>query len=131
MLTAAMLKASPATGPLLEVDRVAACIEACLTCAQACTSNADSCLGEAADLRMCISANVTCADICEATARTLSRATVPSLAVVRALLTTCMLACRACADECERHDREHHALCAKACRDCEQLCLDLARAIAL
>ncbi len=80
-------------------------------------------------MRMCISANLTCADVCTATARALSRTTVPSLTVIRALLTTCMLACRSCADECERHDHEHCQLCAQACRACERACLDLARAI--
>lgn len=129
MFTAAMLSASPATGPLLDIDRVAACLDSCLATAQATTSCADSCLAETGDLRMCIAANTTCADVCLATARTLSRATVPSLSVLRALLTTCMLACRVCAEECESHEHEHCRICAKSCRETERLCLDLARAI--
>lgn len=131
MFTAQMLKTSPSTGPHLDVQRLAECIEACLACAQSCTSCADACLAEEGDLRMCIAANLTCADICATTARILSRTTVQNLAVVRAELTTCMLACRACAEECEHHDHEHCQVCAVACRQCEQLCLSLARAIQL
>ncbi len=129
MQIAQMLSSSPITGPHADLSRVAQCIEACLDCVATCTSCADSCLNEPMDLRMCISANLACADVCAVTARALSRPTVPSMPLLRALLTTCMLACRSCADECERHEHEHCRICAQACRRCEALCLELARGI--
>jgi hypothetical protein len=42
------------------------------------------------------------------------------------------LACRLCADECERHAgrHEHCRLCAQACRTCEHACRHLMQAFA-
>jgi hypothetical protein len=42
------------------------------------------------------------------------------------------VACRACADECEKHaaHHEHCRLCAEVCRRCDQACRELVAAIA-
>jgi hypothetical protein len=110
------------------------CIEACYECAQACTACADACLAEpsVADLRECIRLNLDCADVCEATGRLLSRRTAESPDVRQAILSACVVACRVCADECERHAAEHRhcATCAEACRRCQQACSALLEGLA-
>lgn len=44
--------------------------------------------------------------------------------VLRAIIETCALTCRACAEECEKHagQHEHCKVCAAECRSCEQAC---------
>jgi hypothetical protein len=107
-------------------DELAACIDACLDCLQTCTACADACLGEedVAALRRCISLNLSCADVCGATGRILSRQFEYDPALSRAMLEACRLACRQCAEECERHagHHEHCRACAEACRRCKQAC---------
>lgn len=103
-----------------------ACIEACHDCAQTCTSCADACIAEqdVAQLRQCIRLNLDCADICDATGALASRRAGSNQEVLRATIETCALACRACAEECEKHagHHEHCRVCAQECRRCEQAC---------
>lgn len=119
--------------PIPDRTALIACIEASASCAQACTACADACLSEddVAMLADCISTNLVCADLCAATERLLSRRTTADARLIRAMATTCMLACRICAVMCERHATRHaHCqICAEACRESEQACLDLARSI--
>ena len=102
------------------------CIDACLACAQTCTSCADACLAETQviDLRQCIRLDLDCADLCEATASLASRRTGSNEEVLLRSLEVCALACRRCAEECERHGQhhEHCRLCAEECRRCEHAC---------
>lgn len=73
-----------------------------------------------------------CADICDAAARLLTRQTVPAAALIRVALDACIVACRTCAEECERH-AEHHGhcrACAEDCRRCEQTCEDFLSSVA-
>ena len=68
-----------------------------------------------------------CADICTATAAVTSRQTAYDANVARPLLEACVVSCKTCGDECERHAR-HHAhcrVCEQACRHCEQACRQL------
>ncbi|MEE1930332.1 four-helix bundle copper-binding protein [Streptomyces sp. TRM 70351] len=124
-----MLETYPAS--LGNVDRAAMirCIEECFSCAEVCTACADACLSEdmVADLRKCIRTNMDCADICETTGRVLSRHTGYDANLTRSVLETCAAACKACADECERHAdmHAHCRLCADACRSCETACNEL------
>jgi Domain of Unknown Function (DUF326) len=120
-----ILDTHPLPGP---VDRevLARCIEACLECAQSCTACADASLAEedVAGLRRCIRLCLDCADICDATGRVLSRQTEYDAPTATAQVDSCRQACATCAEECERH-AEHHvhcALCAGACRRCEDAC---------
>jgi hypothetical protein len=128
-----MLQAYPRD--LGEVDRakLEACISACVECAQACTACADACLSEemVAELRTCIRTDLDCADVCEATGRVLSRHTGYDAHLTRAMLEACALACRSCADECEKHAsmHEHCRICAESCRTCEAACRDLLSAL--
>lgn len=115
--------------PGVEREALARCIEECFTCAATCTSCADACLGEEGvqELVRCIRLNLDCADVCEAAGRVLTRQTAFEPQLARQLLETCAQACRACAEECERHagHHEHCRVCAEACRRCEQACHDV------
>jgi hypothetical protein len=77
--------------------------------------------------RLCLD----CADTCDATRRIVIRQTEPDLGVVRAVIETCAVACRACGNECEKHaaHHKHCRLCVEVCRRCEQACRDLAATI--
>jgi hypothetical protein len=109
------------------------CIEECLACAFACTSCADADLAEedVRELARCIRLDLDCADVCDATRRVLTRQTSFEPSLPRSLVETCALACRLCAEECERHadHHEHCRICAEVCRRCEQACNDLLRSI--
>jgi hypothetical protein len=102
------------------------CIDECLACAQTCVSCADACLAEAqvGELRQCIRLNLDCADLCAASAALASRRTGSNEEVLVRTLEVCELACRKCAEECERHARahEHCRLCAEQCRRCQHAC---------
>lgn len=109
------------------------CIEACYDCGQSCISCADACLGEndVPALRQCIRLNLDCADVCFATGATASRRTGSNEELIRSMLEACAVACRLCAEECEKH-ASHHAhceICADACRRCEEACEGAVRTI--
>jgi len=124
-LAAEMLRLTPSPLAFGEQE-LTACIDACFDCLQACTACADACLGEddVVELRRCIATCLSCADVCAATGRILSREFEYDAAVNRAMLEACRLACRQCAEECERHagHHEHCRVCAEACRRCEWAC---------
>lgn len=128
MRTTEMLQTYPGTVDL-DREQLARVVDALVECAQACTACADACLGEemVADLRTCIRTNLDCADSCGTTARILSRQTGGDPTVTRAHLEACVVACRACGDQCEQHAgmHEHCRVCAEACRACEQVCREL------
>ena len=110
----------------VEPDALVRCIDECFSCAATCTSCADACLGEdmVQELVRCIRLNLDCADVCDVTGRVLARQTAFEPQLARHMLETCAAACRACADECDRHadHHEHCRVCAEACRRCEQAC---------
>ena len=109
------------------------CIEACYDCGQTCVSCADACLAEetVAKLRQCIRLDLDCADACLATGNLASRRAGSNEAVLKSMIETCALACRACADECAKHAsmHEHCRLCAEACRRCAEACREAAKTI--
>lgn len=125
----AMLETHPIGSGSVDQEKLAACIAACFECAQVCTACADACLSEemVADLTACIRKNLDCADICAATGNVLSRQTGSNTEVLRAQLQSCMVACRACGDECAQHADMHELckVCAEACHRCEQACAEL------
>jgi len=121
-----MLASSPAPIPGVDTALLADAALAAFDCAQTCTACANACLGEPQlqDLVRCIRLNLHCADLCDTTGRLISRQENPDLA--RAILQACALACRLCAEECERHtDMEHCRICAAACRRCQEACEQL------
>jgi hypothetical protein len=116
--------------PAIDAQKVGLYTEALgalVTCANTCTSCADACLAEAEhteQLRRCIRCNLDCADICAATARVLTRQTETPNDLVHAQLHACVVACQACAEECDRHgdQMDHCRICAEACRHCQERC---------
>lgn len=124
-MTAEMIRTHPAES-LIDSGQMAMTVDALIECSEACTSCADACLSEPMidELRMCIRLNMDCADVCEVTARVLSRHTGTESQMNVALLQACMMACRTCAEECERHGsmHEHCRMCAESCRRCEEAC---------
>ena len=100
-------------------ETLARCVEDCFGCSATCTSCADACLGEeaVAELVRCIRLNLDCAAVCWATGR-LIRQTAFDPQLARHMLEACVVACRRCAEECERHagHHEHCRVCADACR---------------
>jgi hypothetical protein len=107
-------------------DVAAKAVEACFECVQSCTVCADACLYErdTRELVQCIRLNEDCADLCGVTGRVLCRPGHTDAPMLRAQLEACIRACRACADECERHARhmEHCRICADACKRCAEAC---------
>ena len=91
-------------------------------CAVMCTSCADACSAEDMDMRKCIRLCLDCADICDATAKMAVRRTGQNVAILRAMLETCVRACQLCAEECARHEHEHCRLCAEMCGECASDC---------
>lgn len=108
-----------------------ALIEAASECADICSTGADACLSEPdpTALRKCVRLNLDCADVCTVTARVISGAGARDRRTLEALLEACAAACRACADECDRHDHEHCRICAEACRACEEACGRMEKAL--
>ncbi|MCP2030731.1 hypothetical protein L1277_000795 [Okibacterium sp. HSC-33S16] len=124
-----MLETYPKDLGDIDRQRLADCIAACFECAQTCTACADACLSEdmVAELTKCIRTNLDCADVCVTTGKMLSRHTGYDANITRAVLETCAMTCKACADECEQHAgmHEHCRVCAEVCRRCEAACNDL------
>jgi hypothetical protein len=83
------------------------------------------------DLRQCIRLDLDCADICAVTGAIATRRTGSNEDLIRRVLQACELACRVCAEECERHARQHQhcRVCAEACRRCERACQDALRSV--
>jgi hypothetical protein len=105
---------------------LARCIDECAACQATCTICADASLAEddVRAMERCLRLCLDCADACVATGRIASRQTSPDQATQLRTLDACRTACRACAEECERHadHHEHCRLCAEECRRCEQAC---------
>jgi hypothetical protein len=103
-------------------------------CEASCTICADGCAAEdvVGGLVRCIRLCLDCADACAGAARILGRQTDAHRPTQLNTLEACLAACRACADECERHahHHEHCRLCADECRRCERACEELRSALA-
>jgi hypothetical protein len=113
----------------VDASVLTATIDALNDCAQACTEDVDDDLSEqnVPDLVKCIRLCLDCADVCTATVRVTSRQTGYDSSITNPLLAACIVTCKCCGDECERHAEmhEHCRVCAEACRRCEQACREL------
>jgi hypothetical protein len=116
-----------------ERDVLVRCIDECFDCAATCTACSDACLGEpdVPEMVRCVRLCVDCADVCNMTGRIVARQTEPDARLESAVVDACVAACRACAEECDRHapHHDHCRVCAEVCRRCEQACGDLLTAI--
>jgi hypothetical protein len=91
-------------------------------CAAICNSCADACVAEDMDMRQCVRTCLDCSDVCEAAYRVATRRTGSNVAVIRAMLETCIEACEVCEAECAKHDNDHCRRCAQMCRECAEDC---------
>ncbi|WP_349617325.1 four-helix bundle copper-binding protein [Azotobacter salinestris] len=96
------------------------CIQACSHCAWACEACAASCLREdnVQMMARCIALDMDCADFCKMAATLMARGSDYAQAFCR----QCAQVCRACGEECARHEAEHCQRCAQACRACAEEC---------
>jgi hypothetical protein len=69
-------------------------------------------------LTHCISINMDCAEICQTTYSLVSRDSENAFQ----MRDECEEVCRACADECAKHEMAHCRLCAEICREAAALC---------
>jgi hypothetical protein len=116
----------------VNVDLLAATIDALSDCAQACIADTDADLSEQnlAEMVKCIRLCLDCTDICTATAGVISRLAEYDPGATRPLLEACAAICNSCGDECERHAHMPHCrVCAEACRRCERACRELLDAL--
>lgn len=116
----------------INVEAYASTIDELSACDATCTVCADACLSEphVQMLARCIDLNLNCADSCSTTARLLGRIGFAEPQLLRTQLEACGEACRACAEECDRHqDMEHCEICAEMCRSCERACAEMAESM--
>jgi hypothetical protein len=116
----------------LDREALLRCVSECLDCGASCTACADASLSESnlpdmvRSIRLCLD----CADACDAAVGIVTRQTEADLALTRAMVQTCVAACSACAEECDRHaHHEHCRICAEVCRQCEAACNELLAAL--
>src|SRR3954469_12451965 len=102
--TPEILEAAPRRWEL-DLEEVAAAIDACWDCATNCTACGDESLaeGDVAPLLRCIALCTNCADVCATAARVLSRQSFGDVVLLQRQLEACVRACSACAEECTRH----------------------------
>lgn len=99
------------------INALAECQQACLTCADACLAEDDPKM-----LAQCIRSDLDCAALCGSALAVASRLVGEHGDVFKAAVEACRTACKACAEECEKHDHDHCTACAEACRACEKAC---------
>jgi hypothetical protein len=123
--TLEILEAAPRRWEL-DLEEVAAAIDACQDCVTTCTACSNADLGEddVAELSKC---SVLCsngADECATSARVLARQSHGDVVLVQRQLEACVRACEASAEECARHapHHAHCAVCAEVCRTCVRAC---------
>ncbi|CAN5267796.1 four-helix bundle copper-binding protein [soil metagenome] len=95
------------------IKKLDICIAACNFCASSCLKEDDVKM-----MAKCISLDIDCAEICRTTAILLARDSVHG----KHLLKECIEMCEACAEECNKHEKDHCKACYKACRDCADAC---------
>src|SRR5690349_718698 len=103
MSIAKMIAAHPDVAGNLN-EPLATAVRHAMFCAAICTSCADACSAEDMDMRQCIRTCLDCADVCDATFKVGTRRTGSNEQVLKSLLQLCAAVCRACAEQCARHD---------------------------
>lgn len=129
-----MLQTHPKASTV-DLQSMRECIDACYDCAQSCNSCADACLAESGvqELVRCIRLNIDCAEICATTGNIMARLTERTPGIIGKMMEACVEACRACAQECERHAgmHEHCRVCAEARHRCEQACQTMLQSMSI
>ena len=89
------------------------CITACETCASMCLQEDDVKM-----MARCIQTDLDCADICSLTAKYVARESEFTSDILR----LCIDICKACYEECKKHDHDHCQKCAEKCKECYEAC---------
>jgi hypothetical protein len=97
------------------VKKLSECAAECSKCLAACLEEADVSM-----MARCIELDIDCSEICTLTAAFISRDSESAAT----LLALCGEICKACADECSKHDADHCQKCATVCYDCAKMCLE-------
>lgn len=99
------------------LEKLARCAAACEMCADACLDE-----GEIKKMVPCIRLDRDCAKACHVTASYVAAHS----EYAQQFVNLCADICKACGDECARHEMGHCQECAKACRECEEACRSFA-----
>lgn len=94
--------------------KLAACIVACQNCSDACLDETDM----LPKMVECIRLDRDCAEMCQTTLNFISR----NSNYAAEMISMCEKLCKACGDECGKHEAQHCKDCAKACKECEEAC---------
>jgi hypothetical protein len=123
--TLEILEAAPRRWEL-DLEEVAAAIDACQDCVTICTACSNANLGEddVGELSKCSVLCSNSADVCATTARLLARQSYGDPVLLQRQLEACVRSCEASAEECARHalHHAHCAVCAEVCRICVRAC---------
>jgi hypothetical protein len=95
------------------IESLFSCVAECNHCLAACLDEADVSM-----MVRCIELNVDCAEICSTTAGFVAR----NSESTDTLLEICAEVCRACGEECSKHEAEHCKKCSEICLACADAC---------
>jgi hypothetical protein len=88
-------------------------------CAAQCNHCYDACrLENDPNMETCMKNDLDCADVCRLTAQIIERNSLN----IQLFMNFCVEICTICANECEKHNKDHCQNCAKACRECVEMC---------
>ena len=104
-------------------DMYQVCIDACIECIDACNVCFDACLEEDHMKMMadCIRLDRECADICALAVKSMQS----NSPFANEICNLCAVICKACGEECQKHDHDHCQKCAGACFKCADACLSM------
>lgn len=95
------------------LEKLARCAAECENCMNACLDEDD-----VKKMAQCIRLDRDCAKICYTTASFVASHS----DYAQNLVKQCAEICKACGEECDKHDMDHCKACAQACRECEEAC---------
>ncbi len=98
-------------------DQLLDVLERCMTACEACASE-NLKVENGISLQRCIRLTLDCGELCGFTARFVARES----EFKDILLKQCALVCKACEDECRRHENAASQQCADVCHECHLAC---------
>lgn len=97
------------------LKKLSDCIAECNKCLAACLEEEDVSM-----MARCIELDIDCAEICGVTAAFIAR----NSESTATLIALCGEICKACGDECQKHEMDHCQQCATVCLECAEMCLE-------
>jgi hypothetical protein len=113
--------------PISSIHNLDIYIKECTDCAQTCRACAEAHADNAKKFAKYIAACLECAETCEATAKALLLHKNGIKNIQQAQLEACVIACRLCAQICERLGEKIE--CFKACAESARRCEEIMRAL--